>query len=92
MTKRMERAGFAPLGFVATDYVLGIWSAGRPGDVARLFEEDMLGDDMEAWMSDSSMLKRTFRNVAVIAGLIERHHPVAEKTRPASDGEQRSDL
>jgi ATP-dependent Lhr-like helicase len=32
-------------------------------------------------MADSSMLKRTFRNVAVIAGLIERHHPGAEKTR-----------
>jgi ATP-dependent Lhr-like helicase len=81
LTKRMERAGFAPLGFVATDYVLGIWSAGRPLDVAHLFEEDMLGDDLEAWMADSSMLKRTFRNVAVIAGLIERHHPGAEKTR-----------
>ncbi|HSU06113.1 MAG TPA: DNA ligase-associated DEXH box helicase, partial [Acetobacteraceae bacterium] len=81
VTKRMERAGFAPLGFVATDYVLGIWSAGQPRDVARLFEEDMLGDDLEAWMADSSMLKRTFRNVAVIAGLIERHHPGAEKTR-----------
>jgi ATP-dependent Lhr-like helicase len=81
ITKRMERAGFAPLGFVATDYVLGIWSAEQPLDVARLFEEDMLGDDLEAWMADSSMLKRTFRNVAVIAGLIERHHPGAEKTR-----------
>ena len=32
-------------------------------------------------MAESSMLRRTFRNVAVIAGLIERHHPGAEKTR-----------
>ncbi len=81
VTRRMERAGFAPLGFVATDYVLGIWSAHQPFDVARLFDEDMLGDDLEAWMADSSMLKRSFRNVAVIAGLIERNHPGAEKTR-----------
>jgi ATP-dependent Lhr-like helicase len=81
LTKRMERAGMAPLGFVATDYVIGIWSANRPRDVASLFDEDMLGDDLEEWMADSSMLKRTFRNVAVIAGLIERHHPGAEKTR-----------
>jgi ATP-dependent Lhr-like helicase len=81
LTKRMERAGMAPLGFVATDYVIGIWSANRPRDVARLFDEDMLGDDLEEWMADSSMLKRTFRNVAVIAGLIERHHPGAQKTR-----------
>jgi ATP-dependent Lhr-like helicase len=41
----------------------------------------MLGDDLEAWMAESSMLRRTFRNVAVIAGLIERHHPGAEKNR-----------
>ncbi len=81
LTKRMERAGFAPLGFVATDYVLGAWSAYQPTDVAKLFEEDMLGDDLEAWMAESSMLRRTFRNVAVIAGLIERQYPGAQKNR-----------
>ena len=81
ITKRMERAGFAPLGFVATDYVLGIWSANQPRDVAALFDQDMLGDDLESWMADSSMLKRTFRNVAVIAGLIQRNLPGAEKNR-----------
>ncbi len=68
-------------GFVATDYVLGIWSAEQPRDVARLFDQDMLGDDLESWLAESSMLRRTFRNVAVIAGLIERHHPGAAKTR-----------
>jgi ATP-dependent Lhr-like helicase len=81
LTRRMERAGMAPLGFVATDYVLGIWSANRPQNIAALFDQDMLGDDLEAWMADSSMLRRTFRNVAVIAGLIERHHPGADKSR-----------
>ena len=53
----------------------------RLANVARLFDQDMLGDDLEAWLAESSMLRRTFRNVAVIAGLIERHHPGAEKTR-----------
>ena len=53
--------------------MLGIWSANQPRDVAALFDQDMLGDDLEAWMAESSMLRRTFRNVAVIAGLIERH-------------------
>lgn len=81
LTRRMERAGMAPLGFVATDYVLGIWSANRPTEVAALFDQDMLGDDLETWMAESSMLRRTFRNVAVIAGLIERHHPGADKSR-----------
>jgi ATP-dependent Lhr-like helicase len=81
VTRRMQRFGFQPLGFVATDYVLACWSAREPHDVARLFEQDLLGDDLEAWMAESSMLRRTFRNVAVIAGLIERQHPGAEKTR-----------
>ncbi len=81
LTRRMERAGFAPLGFVATDYVIGIWSAFQPTHVAALFAQDMLGDDLEEWMADSSMLKRSFRNVAVIAGLIQRKQPGAEKNR-----------
>ncbi len=81
ITKRMERAGYAPLGFVATDYVLSIWSANQPHGIAALFDQDMLGDDLESWLADSSMLKRTFRNVAVIAGLIQRNLPGAEKNR-----------
>jgi len=81
ITRRMERAGFAPRGFVATDYVLGVWSAHQPVNVASLFDQDMLGDDLESWMAESSMLRRTFRNVAVVAGLIDRHIPGAEKSR-----------
>jgi ATP-dependent Lhr-like helicase len=80
LTRRLERAGCGPLGFVATDYVLATWSLATPDDVAQLFDQDMLGDDLEAWMDESSMLKRTFRNVAVIAGLIERKLPGQEKT------------
>jgi ATP-dependent Lhr-like helicase len=81
LTRRMERAGLRPLGFVATDYVLATWSVNQPTNVAQLFEQDMLGDDLEAWMAESSMLRRTFRHVAVISGLIPRHQPGAEKTR-----------
>lgn len=80
LTKRMERAGYGPLGFVATDYVLGVWSAHPVRDIAALFDEDMLGDDLETWMDESSMLRRTFRNVAVIAGLIERNYPGQKKS------------
>ncbi|MDE2006004.1 MAG: ligase-associated DNA damage response DEXH box helicase [Rhodospirillales bacterium] len=81
LTRRMARAGFAPLGFVATDYVLGIWSAAQPTDIAALFDQDMLGDDLEEWLADSSLMKRGFRQVAVIAGLVERHRPGAESSR-----------
>lgn len=88
LTRRLERAGAKPLGFVATDYSLGIWgledmgrmiSSGRLS-LSELFDEDMLGDDLESWLDESFLLKRTFRNCAVIAGLIERRHPGKEKS------------
>ncbi len=81
LTRRLSRAGAAPLGFVATDYAIALWCANPPGDIPALFAPDMLGDDLEDWMAESSMLRRTFRNVAVIAGLIERQHPGRTGTR-----------
>ena len=88
LTRRLERAGAKPLGFVATDYSLGIWGLEDMGGMigsgklklSDLFDEDMLGDDLEAWLDESFLLKRTFRNCAVIAGLIERRHPGREKS------------
>ncbi len=81
LTRRMERLGLSPLGFVATDYVIAVWSLRPAADMDTLFSEDLLGDDLEEWMAESSLLRRTFRNAAVIAGLIERRHPGQEKTR-----------
>ena len=81
LTKRMERAGCDPLGFVATDYVIAIWSLKPARDVDALFDQEMLGDDLEAWMAESSLLRRTFRHVAVIAGLIQPNLPGHEKSR-----------
>jgi ATP-dependent Lhr-like helicase len=80
VTKRMERAGFGPLGYLATDYVLATWSAFEPTEVEQLFEEDILGEELEEWMAESSMLRRTFRNIATIAGLLEKNHPGQEKS------------
>ncbi len=80
LTRRMERAGLAPLGFVASDYVIAAWSLHPVEDVAALFDQDMLGDDLEEWMAESSMLRRTFRNVAVIAGLIEQRRAGRERS------------
>ena len=49
-------------------------------DLAQLFDEDMLGDDLDAWLAESSLMKRSFRVCAIISGLIERRHPGQEKT------------
>ena len=54
--------------------------ADRAFDLGGLFSVDMLGDDLDAWLAQSSMMKRTFRIAAVIAGLIERRHPGREKS------------
>jgi ATP-dependent helicase Lhr and Lhr-like helicase len=80
LTRRMERAGLRPLGFVASDYSIAVWSVRPVEKPEGLFAEDILGDELEEWLAESAMLKRAFRNVAVIAGLIERRHPGQEKT------------
>ncbi|WP_295246248.1 ligase-associated DNA damage response DEXH box helicase [uncultured Brevundimonas sp.] len=82
LTRRLDRMGVGPLGFVVTDYSLAIWSI-KPMDTIdldALFQPDMLGDDLEAWLEESFMMKRSFRNCALISGLIERRQPGAEKT------------
>ncbi|WP_414977041.1 ligase-associated DNA damage response DEXH box helicase [Brevundimonas sp.] len=82
LTRRLDRAGVGPLGFVCTDYALAVWAI-RPLDgldFDDLFQPDMLGDDLEAWLEESFMMKRSFRDCALIAGLIERRQPGAEKS------------
>ena len=88
LTRRMERAHLRPMGFVANDYALAVWSHADVGarldnglvSLDGLFAQDMLGDDLEDWLQESALMKRTFRACAVIAGLIERHFPGKEKT------------
>ncbi len=89
LTRRLERARARPLGFVANEYALAVWGVGdishmvRQGrlDLAALFDPDMLGDDLEAWLAESALMKRTFRNCALISGLIPRRFTGEEKSR-----------
>ena len=82
LTRRLERLGCGPIGFVCSDYALAIWSMRPMGelDMDRLFDQDMLGDDLEAWLEESVMMKRAFKNCALISGLIERRFPGEEKS------------
>jgi ATP-dependent Lhr-like helicase len=82
LTRRLDRLGVGPLGFVCNDYALNIWSL-KPMDdldLDDLFDQDMLGDDLEAWLEESFMMKRSFKACALIAGLIERRYPGEEKS------------
>ena len=80
LTKRMERAGLQPLGFVASDYALAIWSLREVTNPEALFDAEILSDEFVEWVESSHLLKRAFREVAVIGGLIERQHPGKRKT------------
>jgi len=88
LTRRLERMGLHPIGYVASDYALAIWGlgdysaafAGGGASMADLFAEDLLGDDLDEWHAQSILMKRTFRACAEIAQLIERRHPGKEKT------------
>ena len=82
LTRRLERGRFHPLGFVANEYALAVWAAKDMGaaNMDALFDEDMLGDDLDSWLADSNLYKRTFRNCAIIAGLIQRRFPGKEKS------------
>jgi ATP-dependent Lhr-like helicase len=89
LTRRLERMRVRPLGFVANEYALAIWMLGdastmirqRRLDLDALFDPDMLGDDLEAWLAESALMKRTFRSCAIISGLIARRFTGEEKSR-----------
>ena len=80
LSKRMERAGLQPIGFVASDYALALWSLRPVTDPGALFDAAILEDEFVEWVAGSHLLKRAFREVAVIGGLIERQHPGKRKT------------
>lgn len=82
ITRRMEKLGLRPLSFSITDYGLSICSLDKVQlvDIPKLFNPDILGDELEDWMLEAAMLKRSFRRVAVVSGLIEQQYHSTKKT------------
>ena len=80
ITRRMEAEGLKPLGFVANDYALAVYGIDKITDPAALFSPDILEHEFVDWVQQSHLLKRAFREVAVIGGLVERQHPGKRKT------------
>ncbi|RYD50636.1 MAG: ligase-associated DNA damage response DEXH box helicase [Sphingobacteriales bacterium] len=82
VTRRMERHRLKPLGFSITDYALSIVGL-EPMTAAQcqeLLNPDILVDDLEAWLMESPMLKRSFRRVAMVSGIAEQRHGGTRKT------------
>ena len=80
LTKRMEELGLDPLGFVATDYATLIWGLEEIRDAEPLFDAQALRDGLDGWLAGNAVMKRSFRAVATIAGLIERNTPGQRKS------------
>ena len=80
VTRRMESQGLKPIGFVASDYAIATYSLEPVTDPAALFSPDILEHEFVDWVQQSALLKRAFREVAVIGGLVERQHPGKRKT------------
>ena len=80
ITRRMESAGLKPLGFVANDYALACYGLEPIRDPKALFSADILEQEFIDWVESSYLLKTAFREVAVIGGLVERHHPGKKKS------------
>jgi ATP-dependent helicase Lhr and Lhr-like helicase len=80
LTKQMEEAGLAPLGFVATDYATLIWGLDAVTDPLPLFDIAKMRAGLEGWLAGNMVMKRTFRGAAIIAGLIERSHQGRRKS------------
>ncbi|PZP40255.1 MAG: ligase-associated DNA damage response DEXH box helicase, partial [Pseudomonas fluorescens] len=82
MTRRMERLRLKPLGFSITDYAISIVGLERMSSAQcrELLSPEILTDDLEAWLMESPMLKRSFRRVALVSGIAEQRHGGSRKT------------
>ncbi len=80
VTRRMEAMGLKPIGFVANDYALAVYGLEKIEDPAALFSPDILEHEFVDWVQGSALLKRAFREVAIIGGLVERQQPGKKKT------------
>ena len=82
LTRRMEKQGLKPLSFSVTDYGLSVCSVKEVSahQLESLFQPDILGDELEDWMLQAPMLKRSFRQVAVVSGLTEQRYHGSHKT------------
>lgn len=80
LLRRMRRAGLKPMGFSISDYALAVWSLKPVENAEKLLEPSIMIDEFEEWLEETPLLKRLFRDAAIISGLVERRHPGQIKT------------
>jgi ATP-dependent Lhr-like helicase len=80
LINRMESLGLRPLAFVATDYALSIWSIKKCSNISRLLEIKPLLKNINQLLISTSLIRRHFKEVAIISGLIDKNYPGHRKT------------
>ncbi len=80
LTKTMEEAGLAPLGYLASDHATLVWGLREIVDPGPLFDSARLAAGLEDWLAQTAVMKRAFRAVATITGLTPRNMGALRKT------------
>lgn len=80
LSKRLEELNLAPLGFVANDYATLIWGLEKVENPIQLFKFSEIELGLDKWFSGNALMKRTFKAVASVSGLIDRNLPGLRKS------------
>ncbi|MBA4697319.1 MAG: ligase-associated DNA damage response DEXH box helicase [Legionella sp.] len=82
VTRHLEKQHLKPRSFTVTDYGLAINSQRKlkQEEINTLLTINCVEEELNDWLKDSSLLKRTFREIAIISGLIERQSAGKRKT------------
>ena len=80
ITLNWEELHYQPLAFNCSDYGLAIQTLKKVPNVTDTLEKKAMVSRLEKWITQSQLAKRSFRNVATIAGLIEQQLPGKRKT------------
>ena len=77
---KMLKLNLKPIAFTATDYALVVWSEIKCNDVEKLFENRNFFQGFNQWLENTSLIRKHFKDVAVISGLIDKNYPGYIKT------------
>ena len=78
--RRIKKLGIQPFGFVANDYSILFSFSQEIEDIGFLFSQDILIEDLYEWLEETPLIKRLFREIAIISGLIYKNLPGNQKT------------
>ncbi len=80
LIKRLLKLNLKPIGFTINDYSLVIWSLSKIINIYELFDQNLIKEELNDWLNETPLLRKLFRDTAVISGLVERRFPGLTKT------------